>query len=103
MFRRPFEAPGLALLRDDRLELIPIIGSPITVALADITAINEVRWFNGKRLWFKKGYVLDVTDGQRVGVAVAEVFARRWRSRLSRGSLPDVPDPRATQGLFRAS
>jgi tRNA A-37 threonylcarbamoyl transferase component Bud32 len=88
MFRRPFQSPGLAVMHDDRLELIPIVGSPITVILADIVAVKEVRWFNGTRLWLKKGFVIELANGQRVGVAVAEVFARRWRARLSRGSLP---------------
>ena len=92
MFRRPFESPGLAVLHADRLELIPVVGSPITVILEDIVAVREVRWFNGKRLWLKKGYVLDLANGQRVGVAVAEVFARRWRSRLSRGSPPEIAE-----------
>ena len=91
MFRRPFQSPGLAVLHEDRLELIPIVGSPITVPLADIVAVSEVRWFNGTRLWLKKGFVLDLANGQRVGVAVAEPFARRWRARLSRGTLPEIP------------
>ncbi len=91
MFRRPFQSPGLAVMHEDRLELIPIVGSPITVPLADIVAVKEVRWFNGTRLWFKKGFVMDLANGQRVGVAVAEVFARRWRAKLSRGALPEIP------------
>jgi tRNA A-37 threonylcarbamoyl transferase component Bud32 len=90
MFRRPFQAPGLAVMHEDCLELIPIVGSPITVVLADIVAVREVRWFNGTRLWWKKGFVMELANGQRVGVAVAEVFARRWRARLSRGSLPEI-------------
>jgi tRNA A-37 threonylcarbamoyl transferase component Bud32 len=93
MFRKPFQSPGLAVLHEDRLELLPIAGSNITVPLAAIVAVSEVRWFNGTRLWFKKGFVMELANGQRVGVAVAEVFARRWRSRLSRGALPEiVPD-----------
>jgi tRNA A-37 threonylcarbamoyl transferase component Bud32 len=88
MFRRPFESPGVAVLHEDRLELTPVVGSPITIRLEDILAVREVRWFNGTRLWLKRGYVMDLANGQRVGVAVAEVFARRWRARLSRGSLP---------------
>ena len=91
MFRRPFQSPGLAVLHGDRLELMPITGSPITVVLEDIVAVVEVRWFNGTRLWSKKGFVLDLANGQRVGVAVPEPFARRWRSRLSRGALPEIP------------
>jgi hypothetical protein len=38
----------------------------------------------------KKGFVMDLANGQRVGVAVAEVFARRWRAVLSRGTLPKI-------------
>ena len=91
VFWRPFQSPGLAVLHADRLELIPIKGSPITVALEDIVAVSEVRWFNGTRLWWKRGFVLELADGRRVGVAVAEPFARRWRARLSRGSLPEIP------------
>lgn len=91
MFRRPFQSPGVAVMHEDRLELIPIVGSPISVPLADIVAIKEVRWFNGTRLFFKKGFVMDLATGQRVGVAVAEVYARRWRAKLSRGTLPEIP------------
>ncbi|HRZ36309.1 MAG TPA: serine/threonine-protein kinase, partial [Candidatus Paceibacterota bacterium] len=94
MFRRPFQSPGVAVMHDDRLELKPIVGSPSMVPLADIVAVKEVRWFNGTRLWFKRGFVMDLATGQRVGVAVAEVFARRWRARLSQGCLPEIP-PRA--------
>ncbi len=91
VLRRPFQSPGLAVLHEDRLELIPIVSAPTTVMLEDIVAVSEVRWFNGRRLWWKKGFVLELADGQRVGVAVAEPFARRWRSRLSRGTLPEIP------------
>jgi predicted Ser/Thr protein kinase len=94
MFRRPFQSPGLAVLHPDRLELIPILGSPITLVLADIVAIKEVRWFNGTLLWWKKGFVVELADSRRVGVAVAEIFGRRWRARLSRGSLPEIPPER---------
>jgi len=91
MFKRPFQSPGLAVLHRDRLELNWITGSAITVRLEDITAVGEVRWFNGTRLWWKKGFVLDLANGQRVGVAVPEPFARRWRAQLSRGRLPELP------------
>ncbi len=99
MFRRPFQAPGLAVLHEDRLELIPIVGSPITVTLADIVAVSEVRWFNGTRLWSKTGFVLELANGQRVGVAVAEPFGRCWRARLSRGSLPEIPADAGIAGM----
>ncbi len=92
MFQRPFQSPGLAVMHPDRLELVPIVGSPILVRLEDIIAVKEVRWFNGTLLWFKRGFVMDLADGRRVGVAVAEPFGRRWRAKLSGGSLPELPD-----------
>jgi len=91
MFRRPIQSPGLAVLHPDRLELIPIMSAPITVTLHDIKSLAEVRWFNGTRLWTKCGFVMELANGQRVGVAVPAPFARRWRARLSRGSLPEIP------------
>jgi tRNA A-37 threonylcarbamoyl transferase component Bud32 len=90
IYRKPLKTPGLAVLHPDRLELIPVSGPPMTVALANIVAVAEVRWFVAQFLWWKKGFVLELANGQRVGLAVAEVFARRWRSRLSRGSLPEI-------------
>ena len=91
VLRRPFQSPGLAVLHEDRLELIFITGSSTTVVLEDIVALSEVRWFNGTRLWWKRGFVLELADGRRVGVAVAEPFARRWRARLSRGKQSELP------------
>ncbi|MBA4148135.1 MAG: protein kinase [Verrucomicrobia bacterium] len=85
------QSPGLAVLHRDRLELIPIKGSALTVDLEDIALIREVRWFNGTRLWWKQGFVMELRDGQRVGVAMPELLARRWRYTLSRGSLPELP------------
>jgi tRNA A-37 threonylcarbamoyl transferase component Bud32 len=101
MFWRPFQSPGLAVLHEDRLELIPIIRSPVTVPLEGIVAVSEVRWFNGIRLWSKKGFVLELTNGRRVGLAVAESFARRWRARLSRGTLPETGVPPAMSGRVK--
>ena len=89
-FSRPRQTPGLAVLHADRLELLGIaLIDRLVIPLADIAAISEVRWFNGKRLWWKCGFVLDLKNGQRVGVAVAEPIARRWRARLSGGTLPE--------------
>jgi serine/threonine protein kinase len=93
-FERPKQTPGIAVLHHDRLELQGIaVIDRLVVPLDDIASVSEVRWFNGKRLWWKRGFVLDLKNGQRVGVAVAEPFARRWRARLSGGTLPELPVP----------
>jgi hypothetical protein len=94
IFRRPYQSPGVALLYPDRLELHRVIGEPIVAPLADIASIAEVRFFNGKRLWWKHGFELDMKDGTRLGVAVSEPFGKRWRALLSRGSLSEVRQER---------
>jgi len=83
IFRRPLTSPGVAVLHSDRLELFRVVGEPIIVPFTDIASISEVRWFNGKMLWWKRGFELDLKNGQRVGVAVPEPFGRRWRALLS--------------------
>ena len=88
---RPFQSPGVAVLHADRLELVRVFGAPIIVPLADIAALSEVRWFNGSRLFWKRGFALDLAGGRRVLVAVPEPFGRRWRAVLSRASLPELP------------
>ncbi len=98
LMRRPIQSPGLAVLYADRLDMLPIVGTSTTVLLRDIVAVSEVRWFNGTRLWWKKGFVLEMADGRRAGLAVAEPLARRWRAKLSRGALPEVPADSAATG-----
>ncbi len=93
IFERPKETPGLALLHADRLELfgVAVIGR-LVIPLDEIVSLSEVRWFNGRRLWWKRGFVLDLKNGRRIGVAVPEPFGRRWRAKLSGGTLPELPD-----------
>jgi uncharacterized integral membrane protein len=84
------------VLHADRLELIGIaMIDRLVIPLADIASLSEVRWFNGERLWWKRGFVLDLKDGRRVGVAVPEPFGRRWRACLSGGSLPELSETKS--------
>ncbi|MEA3188306.1 MAG: eukaryotic-like serine/threonine-protein kinase [Chthoniobacter sp.] len=91
IFRRPLQSPGIAVLHADRLELIRVKGERLVVPLADIASISEVRWFNGLRLFWKRGFELGLKNGERIGLAVPEPFGRRWRAILSGGSLPEIP------------
>jgi serine/threonine protein kinase len=88
----PFNrSQGLAILHPDRLELVPVWhGSTITISLADITSVREVRWVHVPLFW-KHGFELELANRQRVAFAVPEPFGRRWRARLSRGTLPELP------------
>lgn len=92
IFERPWQAPGLALLYSDRLELRAIATiDQLVIPLVEIASINEVQVFNGRKLWWKRGFVLDLKNGRRVGVAVPEPYGRRWRAKLSGGALPEIP------------
>ena len=62
----------------------------MVIPIADILSISEVRLFNGKALIWKRGFELNLEDGQRVGLAVPEPFGKRWRASLSRGGLADL-------------
>ncbi|MEI6077463.1 MAG: hypothetical protein WCS94_17915, partial [Verrucomicrobiota bacterium] len=61
------------------------------IPLAEIATVSEVRMFNGKLLWWKRGFVLDLKNGRRIGVAVPEPYGRHWRAKLSGGTLPELP------------
>lgn len=89
--RRHVQSPALIVLHADRLGIVPVVTSPWEVRLQDVSSIAEVRWFNGTRLWWKKGYVLRTADGQQYGVAIPESYARRWCGRLG---LPALEPPR---------
>jgi hypothetical protein len=41
-------------------------------------------------LVWKRGFVLQLANGERIGVAVPEPFAQRWRAPLSRGRLTEM-------------
>jgi len=96
IFERPKETPGIAVLHSDRLELLGVaVIHRLVVRLDEIASLSEVRWFNGRMLWWKRGFVLDLKNGRRIGVAVPEPFGRRWRAKLSSGTLPSASQPAA--------
>ena len=82
------QSPALFVLRDDRLDVAPVVGGPWAVPLREVEAVRRTRWFNGSLLLWKKGYVLELKEGRRVALAVAGPVAARWRGRLG---LPAEP------------
>jgi hypothetical protein len=74
IFERPRETPGIALLHDNRLELFgaPIMGtfaviSHLVIPLGEIASLSEVQLFNGRKLRWKRGFVLDLKTGGEWG------------------------------------
>jgi hypothetical protein len=76
------QSPGIALLKEDELLLVPIVGKSVAVPLADITSVRETVWYNGSRLFFKKGFWLNIPGRSRLGVAVSNSSADIFRKRL---------------------
>jgi predicted Ser/Thr protein kinase len=87
----PFNrSQGLAILHQDRLELRPAWhGTTMIIPFSDIISLREVRWMYVPLVW-KRGFVLQLANGERIGVAVPEPFAQRWRAPLSRGRLTEM-------------
>jgi tRNA A-37 threonylcarbamoyl transferase component Bud32 len=88
----PFNrSQGLAILHDDRLELVPVwyVGTH-TIPLADITSVRQAHWVYVPLVW-KHGLELELANGQRVSLAVPEPIGRRWQALLSREKPSAVP------------
>lgn len=73
------QSPGTVVLKDGTLLLRPIVGWNVTVNLDQITGIREVSYFNGNHYFTKRGFWLDLPGAKRVGYAIANSTAERWR------------------------
>lgn len=82
MVNGTIQSPGIAVLRDKELLLIPIVGKAVTLPFSDILSIQKSSCFNGKLLIFKKGLWLEVPDKKRMGFAVPTRLAERWTDRI---------------------
>ena len=83
MHNRNLQSPGIAVLREHELMLVPIVGDPVTVPLDGIRSVKEPRTLFGKGVAWKRVFVLEVDASPRLGFAVPEPVARRWRPRLT--------------------
>lgn len=75
------QSPGVAVLRETELVLVPIAGTRRAVAFGDIRSVRSVRVFNGKTLVGKRWLVLSTSP--RLGFALPEQLAMLWFGRLS--------------------
>jgi len=77
------QSPGIAVLRDRELVLVPIVGKQIALPFSDIKCLRETRWFNGVYYGWKTGFWLTPPGEKRLGFAVASPVAAEWRDILS--------------------
>jgi len=91
------EAPGIALLQDTSLKLVPIVGDAWTVQLSEILSLHEGKWMHGKYLWGKRAFLLKTPEHKRIAFAVAESIGEKWSAKLNPmsgelGTNTSVPD-----------
>lgn len=83
------QSPGIAILRDDVLILIPIIGRRRKLPLKNITAIKCSRWLPGKFVWGKTAFHLETLNKTPLAFAIAKPVALRWFSKLAK-AVPQI-------------
>ena len=78
-----FQSPGVAVLNDSELRLLPIVGKPILIPLKDITSISQTNWLPGKKLFSKHGYKLVyLGHPATIHFAVSPSVGNRWGFKL---------------------
>jgi hypothetical protein len=71
-------SPGVVVLRDNEVELIPIVGARRTIALDEIDSIGEGRWLPGKFVWGKRAFTINASIWEPLAFAVPESIGARW-------------------------
>jgi serine/threonine protein kinase len=80
---RVMQTPCLAILADDRLELLGLADQPIIIPLIDIEKVTVIRWFNGRRLWWKGCLKIERRSAPAIAIALAECVSSRWKPYLT--------------------
>ena len=72
------QSPGIVILQNSKLELIPIVGKIKTISLTDTELIGEGRWLPGKYVWGKHVFKFKVPEVRPLAFAVPKSFGSRW-------------------------
>jgi hypothetical protein len=75
------QSPGIAILTESTLRLVPIMGDSRSIDRKSIDSIRMVRMFNGKLLVWKRWLVLSIKP--RLGFALPGSTVAEWYERLS--------------------
>ncbi len=76
------QSPGIAVLRESELILVPIVGERCTIMLADIKSVREGSWLPGKYVWGKRAFIIKTSDKRHFAVAVAESVGKHWSKQI---------------------
>ncbi len=78
------QSPAIAILTDNELVLVPLVGERLTVPFAEMRSVREGRHLYGKSFVWKRAFLIEAPQNARIGFAVAPSVAGRWRHRLMR-------------------
>lgn len=76
------QSPAIAIVRDEELILVPLVGERLAIPFADIKSVREGRNMYGKGFLWKRAFLIEAPQSERIGFAVAPSVADRWRRRL---------------------
>ncbi len=76
------QSPGIAILEETTLRLVPIVGNECIVQLADIQKIHEGKWLSGKYLMGKRTFNLLTPNQKHLAFAVPDSMATKWSEKL---------------------
>ena len=71
-------SPGVVVLRDSEVELVPIVGKRCVITLADVKSVGEGRWLPGKFVWGKRAFTFNASIWEPLAFAVPESIGIRW-------------------------
>jgi len=76
------QSPGIAILEETTLMLVPIVGNECIIQLAEIQKIHEGKWLSGKLLLGKRTFSLMTANHKRLAFAMPESIGIKWSKKL---------------------
>ena len=75
-------SPGIVILRNNELDLVPIVGERRTISLTDTKLVGEGRWLPGKYVWGKRAFTFNSAALNPLAFAVPESVGARWSEKF---------------------
>ena len=76
------ESPGVALMSEQNLLLVPMVGKQLMIELSEISNLRLSSGLPGKGLIKKQGFVLDTPGLKKIAFAVPRGIGKKWLPRL---------------------
>lgn len=77
------QSPGLAILREKELALVPIAGDACTIPLNELKILKQGHMLPGKYVWGKWAFIFEPYMNTRIAFAIEETMGKRWSHSLA--------------------